>query len=704
MRKLDFRKWCNLIYHFRLQTNFPLHVVIVIGYEVFAVMETLKEELDQGISELLSLWDDIGLDEMTQEDRRNTVSVHFKNLLARMINEEKGLKKKLVESLEANMKMCRKLSKEMGVVFAQPVESLVLIQLEGAMRAETNRLVELRNARLREASVLRDQDEELSHKLGMEPHCISSTVVPTTTEIEGLKDHITSMEEEIFTRLEQFLGLKDAILRLYSELGSEPRTEFEREVACEETDRFVLSDSNLAQVSSVLKQLKEMVRRNQMVVVEAVERMAYLYEILELDDQDKVQFLAENQGHSQAVIVRIQDEVSRLEGIKRANTEKFVNNLRTQLHCLWDKCFYSIEQRNSFSPLHSVEFSEEILEAHEAEVLRLKKYLDDNQELFAKVSKRQEVWKRYMDLESRAKDPTRLMNSRGNSLLEEERERKSVNRALPRVEEELQVLIDEWERRHDCPFLIEGVSFIAFIAQQKEDHANQLLEEKLARERAKKDAFLHETRYGARPSTPAKLKGHNSTAKTPRKFGNNTTAKTPHKLGHTPAVSRQVQKVSSAEASMRSPSAGRSPRAGRFSKGTSPRIVRGKHESKKGLKQKVGSSYGIKKTSQNKKILAAKEGKIKKAMLDENNYTRVGNESVLLSHKSSRGLVATVPDYARFKQGNMHNSTEAITPDEGVNISSSRSYIAPTLSSQDTVTPSSSSRTNIDVFKRSRAL
>ena len=115
------------------------------------------------------------------------------------------------------------------------------------------------------------------------------------------------------------------------------------------------------------------------------------------------------------------------------------------------------------SPLHSVEFSEKILEAHEAEVLRLKKYLDDNQELFDKVCKRQEVWRRYMDLESRAKDPTRLMNSRGNSLLEEERERNSVNRALPRVEQELRELIVEYEIRNDCPFLIEGVSLDKLI-------------------------------------------------------------------------------------------------------------------------------------------------------------------------------------------------------------------------------------------------
>ena len=72
--------------------------------------------------------------------------------------------------MEASTKTCRKLSKEMGVVFAQPVESLGLIQLEGAMRVETKRLLELRTVRLHEASVLRDQDEERSHKLGMEPH------------------------------------------------------------------------------------------------------------------------------------------------------------------------------------------------------------------------------------------------------------------------------------------------------------------------------------------------------------------------------------------------------------------------------------------------------------------------------------------------------------------------------------------------------
>ena len=38
-----------------------------------------------------------------------------------------------------------------------------------------------------------------------------------------------------------------------------------------------------------------------------------------------------------------------------------------------------------------------------------------------------------MELERRT--PTRLMNSRGNQLLQEEKERNKVNKALPRIEQ-----------------------------------------------------------------------------------------------------------------------------------------------------------------------------------------------------------------------------------------------------------------------------
>ena len=195
-----------------------------------------------------------------------------------------------------------------------------------------------------------------------------------------------------------------------------------------------------------------------------------------------------------------------MEELKKANIEQFIINLRNELNEIWDQCFYSEDQKNSFQALHSIDFTEELLEQHEAELERMKEYLELNRELFIKVGKRQEIWNKFMELERKAKDPSRLMNARGTALLEEEKERNKVNKSLPRVEQELHELIQQWEQEHGRDFRVRGVSFAAFIDDQKEEHIRGLEMEKMVREKAKKENLLHETRYGAKPSTPAKLK------------------------------------------------------------------------------------------------------------------------------------------------------------------------------------------------------
>ena len=130
-----------------------------------------------------------------------------------------------------------------------------------------------------------------------------------------------------------------------------------------------------------------------------------------------------------------------MEEIKKANIEQFIINPRDELHGIWDNCYYSPDQRNAFEPLHSVDFTEDLLEKHEEEVASMKLYYEQHKELFTRVAQRQEVWSKFMELERKAKDPSRLMNARGNSLLLEEKERNKVNKALPRIKQELQALI-----------------------------------------------------------------------------------------------------------------------------------------------------------------------------------------------------------------------------------------------------------------------
>jgi len=101
--------------------------------------DSLQSSLDKGLFELTKLWREIGIDNVTANDRKKTVNFQFKNILDRM-------------------------------------------------------------------------------------RYISSDVVPTTAQLEQLKDHIKRIEDEKVTREEHFIELKESVLKLNEELEEEPES------------------------------------------------------------------------------------------------------------------------------------------------------------------------------------------------------------------------------------------------------------------------------------------------------------------------------------------------------------------------------------------------------------------------------------------------------------------------------------------------
>lgn len=104
--------------------------------------------------------------------------------------------------------------------------------------------------------------------------------------------------------------------------------------------------------------------------------------------------------------------------------KSFVETIRTEIAVYWEKCFYSLEQREAFAPYHAGEssgmsvcergsgsvgvstcclvtddFTEELLNLHEAEVKTLEQYYEQHRELFAGVTKWQENWTLYLELD-----------------------------------------------------------------------------------------------------------------------------------------------------------------------------------------------------------------------------------------------------------------------------------------------------------------
>ena len=68
-----------------------------------------------------------------------------------------------------------------------------------------------------------------------------------------------------------------------------------RLIACEDTEAFVLSTSNLGKVKNVLKWLDDIAITNNKTTLDAIEKIEHLYERLNLDTNEKYKFLSMHQ-------------------------------------------------------------------------------------------------------------------------------------------------------------------------------------------------------------------------------------------------------------------------------------------------------------------------------------------------------------------------------------------------------------------------
>lgn len=50
---------------------------------------------------------------------------------------------------------------------------------------------------------------------------------------------------------------------------------------------------------------------------------------------------------------QLQAELQRLEDLKKKNIERVIRTIRSEIVKFWEKCYYSLEQRQAFTPYYS---------------------------------------------------------------------------------------------------------------------------------------------------------------------------------------------------------------------------------------------------------------------------------------------------------------------------------------------------------------
>nr|XP_046251920.1 protein regulator of cytokinesis 1b isoform X2 [Scatophagus argus] len=481
--------------------------------------------LNKALCHLKDIWEEIGIPEDQRLQRTNVVKTHIKSLLDMMIKEEESLKKRLINSLQTCRTELEKLYLELQLPVFEEESGISMLQQEKNIRTQVEALMKEKARRMQQLKGLLEQDQDLCDILCSVPYGIAPDSVPSLEQLDHFQQHIASQSAEKVRRHAEFMDLKKQIILYMEELDHVPETSFEKDVVCEDEDSFCLSRENITSLKLLICQLEERKTENEAMCENHREKIQQLWDRLQVPQEDREAFNEHMVSSRKRNLEALQAEVRRLEELKLLNIRNVTEAIRSEIAVFWDKCFFSIEQRQAFAPYFSEDFTEELLSLHDAEIQRLKQHYEEHKELFDGVHQWEESWRLFLELENKATDPARFTN-RGGNLLKEEKQRTELHKSLPKLEKKLKAQIDVWEAEQGREFLVNDQKFLQYVEDQWELHQTEKEKEKQARHLKKSKQTEEDMLYGTTVRTPTK-----------RRFLGTTTPNKSRKFNATSSIS-----------------------------------------------------------------------------------------------------------------------------------------------------------------------
>ncbi|XP_063216139.1 protein regulator of cytokinesis 1-like isoform X1 [Bacillus rossius redtenbacheri] len=468
--------------------------------------------------ELHRIWTDCGYDEGTCEKRRGVVVNHVKLLLKDMVKEETGLKNILISKVEEALKEITSLSKELRCdIPTTSYENLPLNRMEKALRSTIEEHRQIKRAILNRLAELKEKEKIICKSLAIDPVHFADRV-PTQQELDDFEQYLNDQKQEMAQLESVFKKRRLDIITLVKELEWSPSLQFEKSVVNDDGS-FVFSDANMRELENLHQRLSKDLQERQALVLELRTKLTELWDRLSQGIEYREKFLSSVRGCGMSTVDKLKSELTRLEEIKRQNIKKFVEYARRDLEEWWQKCHLSEQQKLSFIPYHSDCYTEDLLELHELEVQKLKYFHQSNIDIFQLVQERQNLWDRMLYIENCTHDKNRLFGNRGGKLLQEERERKKIQKDLPKIEKNLLDYLKVYEKKHKAPFMLDGQVLSEVIKNQWKEREENKEHEKQARKKLRDQESAVESRFGARSaskdSTGKRKRGATPTPTTP---------------------------------------------------------------------------------------------------------------------------------------------------------------------------------------------
>lgn len=399
--------------------------------------------------ELRIIWDRVGMSEDQRQERMKTAVMHLENLVIEMVQEEQDMLETVKRSISQLEKALHGLSSELGLPMSQPDDHLGLIEAESFLRDHFDQLKAEKRHRLNQLDELIAQDEQYVKRLDSSPFKIRHEI-PTKEELKEFKDHVVKSRTKMETNRVELTKYKQEIVNFMRKLKKNAKTDLEKLIVAEPIETLPLSDAFL-------------------------------------NDLDQLEFsLREEYAAHLAIIKQRMAEVE------------------SELFLWWDKCHFTEAERQKFHRVAPENFDEIALHKYTNEIAKLKNFFLERQAVLDKFDQWLGMWRQKVAYEDKDKDSNRLLN-RGGALLQEERERKRLERTLPIVKEDLRKMANQWQQEHkNEEFKINNVPIMDHLDQIETEYYAQKEIDKAAKLMAKKQQIESERRFGCQQTTPSK--------------------------------------------------------------------------------------------------------------------------------------------------------------------------------------------------------
>lgn len=173
--------------------------------------------------------------------------------------------------------------------------------------------------------------------------------------MNSLDNEFTRVYEEYNRRLSSVKAFADDMITLWAELGTPQAQTDSNIVACarDAPEQLGLHQDDLSRLRNRRDKLVEEKRMREKRLKELKMSVEELWERLGVEERDRKAFLAANRGCGLRTINEFEDELSRLNELKRQNLHLFVEDARYKLQELWDSLYFSEEEMLEFTPAFS---------------------------------------------------------------------------------------------------------------------------------------------------------------------------------------------------------------------------------------------------------------------------------------------------------------------------------------------------------------